>query len=206
MESKYISYFHNRTSEEIFFGSTYKYDTDEIFEFTKLYLHDVVRFLFKELLDNERIFIPIRNISTIEKEFSKPELIYHFAGKYIILESLDKNLINEFTKTLVEFYKSNFPTSHLKYSTPELTGSSNSFRFTKNTEKFHELLPFPDYIIWAFQNPNKSRFKISEDTINDWIHRKITRIKRIDITLIKEDIVTFTPVITSESWSEMNPY
>lgn len=192
MSDKIISYFYHRTKEDIFFGSLSKYSENEIFKIVQLYIQDVVRFLFNEILTSQRVFVPVKGLDRIPKEYSISEIRYYFAGKYIIFESKNDNLKKELIEQMHGLFSSYFHLYHLKNSTLSVENSQMSYNFTQNCQVLHDILPFPSYIFWAFKNKEKSRFKISDSELNLWEKNPILYLKRINLVTINPDIITFT--------------
>jgi hypothetical protein len=192
-----LPYYYNRSNHQIFFGSISKYNDEQIDSITRDYLLDVVKYLFDEISNNEGIFVPVKNLTLIKNTFSKNEINYHLTDKYLILESQNKSLTDKFIGQFSDLFSEYFPISHFKYSTPRLPHSIEPFIFTENCFKFHELLPFPNYIIWASENPQKTSLIIDPKELEEWCNTKIKRIERIEITKVNDEIITFKPKISS---------
>lgn len=192
-------FFSKRTEEQIYFGSINKYSNDEVIQIVRNYLYDVVKFIFNEISDNQRIILPSQSPDKIDKLFSTKDITYYLAGDYIVFESKDQQLKSELFAILKAMFSKDFPTTHLKIGFPSKDSSTDAFTLTDNSNKFFELLPFPKYILWAINNPDKLKLKTNENTLLEWEKTKIKRIRKINIKRVNQDIITYSLDIDSNT-------
>ncbi len=185
-----FGFFRERTPEQIFFGSLRDFSAEDIDKIVRLYLNDVIKYLFHKIPDDMRIIVPNEIPQVLTKLYDSEIIRYYQAGKYFVFESANREEQVELMNTLKTLFSSKFSLRHYKINMLATDYSTNRFRLTEKSQTFLNLLPFPEYILWAVEHTN--RLHINEDTLTTWLTLNVKRINKIDIININEDILSYT--------------